>query len=112
MSFEACRPVGQVMDLVQQQDGCAVLCARFCLHPTALQEAGEGGVRLIACHVDGCVPELSCQVQQERGFAHLPWSRKELNAPGRRLPQSLLEQATAVAKVVLKFNHSLIIIRL
>src|SRR5215469_18297325 len=46
-------------------------------------------------HVDGCLAELSCHVQQKPGLAHLPRPSRELNAPRKLLAQPRLEHATA-----------------
>ena len=63
LSLEACRPIGQVMNLVQQQYGSAGLRAGFRFRPATLPEAGQRGARLVASRVDGCLAELGRDVE-------------------------------------------------
>jgi hypothetical protein len=101
-----------MMHLVQQQNRCPPLRARFRFRPTALHEPRERCVRLVASCVYSLIAKPSCDFQKQRGFAHLPRPGEKLDAGWRGFPEPVEQHLAAWHVGVLNLSHNRIIIRL
>jgi hypothetical protein len=112
VAFQSPGPVGQMMNLVQQQDCCPALSEYFRVGPTALPKSRQCSVWLIAGCIDGGVSELAGDLKKQRGLAYLTRSGQKLDSPRCRLSEPAEKRLAAVIEVVQQLNHMRIIIRL
>jgi hypothetical protein len=112
-SFQAVCPVGQMLDLVEQQDRGVRAGDPLRLVPHPLPEAWQRGFRPVHGGVDGSAAETLSQLEHQRCLPNLPGACQKLNAAWSGFAKAPLElgETGRIVEPELVSNHSRIIIR-
>src|SRR6202789_4728748 len=112
LALESCRPVRQLMDLIEQHPRRAVFCALFRLRPLAFPEAGKCSIRIVAGSVNGLDAEFGGDLEKQGRLADLARPGEKLDASRSRFFKPIEQNFAAVGEGIRNLIYSRIIIRI